>query len=380
VAHRERRPRRCPGERAERRPPAALGRSSRRLAFGGLALLGGLWALASHARPALAAELSARGPAECPDAAELTFRVERAIGMPLAHAAPVRFSVRFLAAKAGAYTAHLAVASSTSSNPPAERVSERVLGASRCTELADAVAIALALGSSDPLESGAAEPSRAGAEADAAAPVAASAASTTFAPSAPASAAAAPPDEGGDAAPTPSEPAAITPALAAWLVGDAGSLPGAGLGLGLGAELRVSRLVLRAAGTWLFDRHVALPGTSAPALGADMSLALGSLSACTAPWASVTPAALVCAGWELGRIDAIGTGVRQPRRVDALWSAPRVDFGLAWAMSGSLRFVAQLTGAVPLKRDDFFLRELGTVHRPSVVVGRLAVGVDVSFE
>jgi hypothetical protein len=112
-----------------------------------------------------------------------------------------------------------------------------------------------------------------------------------------------------------------------------------------------------------------------------MGLALGSISACTAPLASSNLSASICAGWELGRLDAIGTGVRDPRRATALWSAPRVDLGLAWATANvPLRFVAQLSAATPLKRDDFYLRDLGSVYRPPVVAGRLAVGVDVSFE
>lgn len=226
-----------------------------------------------------------------------------------------------------------------------------------------AVAIALALGSNEP---------RAATE-----PTVSSAAPGE--PVAPVAAAALDADAGeGDAA-GPSERASLTPALGVWLVGDAGSLPGVGLGLGLGAELRRGRLGLRASGTWLFDRHVTLPGADA-ALGADLSLVLGSLSACTAPFAKGHLSASVCGGWELGRIDALGTGVREPRRAGALWSAPRVDLGVAWAAGDApLRFMAQLTAAAPLKRDDFFLRDLGSVYRPPVVAGRLALGVDVSF-
>jgi hypothetical protein len=112
-----------------------------------------------------------------------------------------------------------------------------------------------------------------------------------------------------------------------------------------------------------------------------MSLALGSVSACTTPFANPSLSASICAGWELGRLDAIGTGVRDPRRAGALWSAPRVDLGLSWAMGSSpLRLAAQLSAVTPLKRDDFYLRDLGTIYRPPVVAGRLAVGVDVSFE
>ena len=173
---------------------------------------------------------------------------------------------------------------------------------------------------------------------------------------------------------------ALSPALSVAVVADAGSLPGVGLGLGLGAELRAGRFALRAAGTLLFDRHVALPETGTRTPGADMSLVLGSLSACTSPFGAASSVAFVCGGWELGRVEALGTGVEQPRRGSALWSAPRVDLGLGWAIEDSpLRLLGQLTAATPLQRDDFYLRDLGTVHRAPAVVGRLAIGVDVRF-
>jgi hypothetical protein len=342
--------------------------------------------------PARAAELAARGPAGCPDAAELTFRVERAIGMPIAHAAPLRFSVFFEAAPAGSHTARLAV----ERREPQAR-SERVLGARACTELADAVAvaIALALGAEEPLGSFAAKPAPLSAE-----PVArvdrvasarptpgmADAADATSSAEAMSSADA---TAAADAPPAADPPAGdstrstLSPALAVTLVGDAGSLPGAGLGLGIAAELRGARIALRAGGTLFFDRHVALPDASGPEPGADMRLALGSLSACTIPFGTSgsTAAASLCAGWELGRLEAVGTGVREPRRAGALWSAPRLDVGLSVrAGTTPVRLFTQLTAAAPLNRDDFYLRDWGTVHRPPVVTGRLALGFDVTFK
>ena len=325
---------------------------------------------ASVPRPASAAELTASGPAACPDVAELSFRVERAIGMPLAHAAPLRFDVRF-AGEAAAFTARLAVEPSDLSAPR----SERMLGARQCGELADAVAvaIALALGTQPAAqETGVADAPETSASTAAPALVASSAPTTT-----PASAA---PDVARSESAIAESDAGLTPALAVSVVGDAGSLPGLGLGLGLGAELRVARFALRASGTLLFDRHVALPGPGTPAPGADMSLVLGSLAACTSPFGAAAGVAFVCAGWELGRVEAIGTGVQAPRRGEALWSAPRVDAGLAWTIDGGpLRPFGQLTIAAPLERDDFYLRDLGSVHRAPAVVGRLSIGVDVSF-
>jgi hypothetical protein len=329
----------------------------------------------SAAGSAHASELSVRGPEPCADAAELAFRIERAIGMPLAQAAPLRFVVVFEspATPRAAYTARLEI----EGDEPHRVHTRRQISARDCARLGDAVsvAIALAIGSNEPQlalaasEAGRASPaqSKATAAFDGAAPLAAGSADAEDVRAPPA---------------TEQKDTAFTPVLALSVLLDSGSLPAPGLGVGLGVELRGQRFAVRGNGTLLFDQHVALEeGVAAP--GADMSLLFGSLSACTAPVGSFRAsfAAFACAGWELGRLAAVGTGVPSPRRGDELWSAPRLDACLSWAAPGTaFRFDIQLTAAAPLKRDDFFLRDLGSVHRPPAAVGRFAVGVDVSIE
>jgi hypothetical protein len=322
----------------------------------------------THAAPASAAELSASGPDGCPDAAELGFRVERAIGMPLAQSVPLRFVVVFEAPRArpGRYTARLQVAGDAADATG----TEREISALDCGGLADAVsvAIALAIGSTPAQDATAFESKRV-----AAAQIESSVSGAVT-------------SAGGEDLPDP-EPAetenvAFTPVMAFSMLADRGSLPALGLGVSLGAELRWPQVALRANGALLFDQHVALEGGSG-APGADMSLVLGSLSACTAAIGHFRAALALfaCAGWELGRITAVGTGVTTPRRGDQLWSAPRLDAGVSWAAPGTaFRFNLQLSAAAPLKRDDFFLRDLGRIHHPPAAVGRLALGVDVSFE
>jgi hypothetical protein len=339
----------------------------------GLALLGA--SVGGLAPQAHAAELVASGPALCPDAEELTVRVERALGVDLESAVPLRFSVRFDGASPSGYRARLMVEPAE----PTEPRYERVLSARDCEPLANAVAVAisLALGATEPEATAASANNPAGGEA--ASPLPASErmiAGDAERVSAPAAVSDIPRSRLGG-----SERMTLEPALALALVGDLGSLPGAGFGLALGTELRRGRLALRASGTLFLDRHVALPEGGDTELGADMSLALGSLSACTTPLGNpFGAAAFACAGWELGRLEAIGTGVQQPRRGGALWSAPRIDAGLGWpADEGALRLLAQVTIAAPLQRDEFYLRDLGTVHRPSAVAGRLSLGVELNF-
>lgn len=341
-------------QRARSNIATAPGRSGLRRFGAGLVAALAMLALAPRAG---AAELSARGPASCPDADELKFRVERAIGMPLSHAAPLRFAVTF-EANTGAYAAQLEV----EGGEPRARAAARRFSAQDCSRLGDALglAMALALGAAAPSEPSGALPS--------------------------AAALPDPPKKRDQAeAPPPEQAAArpLTPLLAAGLIADSGSLPAAGLGLSVAAELRLPRLALRLGGLLLLDQRTALRRPEQPAAGAELGLALGSLSLCTPALGSAAArlTAFVCGGWELGRLEGTGTGVPEPRRGGALWTAPRLDAQLSWApWPGPVRLAAQLGAAAPLKRDDFFLRDIGSIHRPPVVVGRAGVGVEVSFE
>jgi len=179
----------------------------------------------------------------------------------------------------------------------------------------------------------------------------------------------------------PEEANGLSPVLAASAIVDVGSLPEPALGVGLEVAVRESRWALRVAGTWLFDQHVALRNeTGAP--GAELGFLMGSLSGCAVPLGSYreNSAVFVCAGWELGRLTAAGEGVSAPRASHQLWTAPRLEAGLSVAVPDTaLRLSMQLAAAVPLKRDDFFLRDLGDVHEVPGVVGRFALGADVAF-
>jgi hypothetical protein len=331
------------------------------------------------ARSAIAAELWVTGPAACPDAGDLAFRVERSIGVPLAQSAPLRFSVVFEAPvpPETRYTARL-------SAPGPERSAvtpSRAIHARDCGRLGDAVsvAIALAIRSPDATAASATEPDETH---SASTSVSGSVSATSRSP-----AEANPPaamdrsaSEVGAAEATASD--ALAPALAAFLLADSGSLPRAGVGMGLGLELRAARLALRVQGALLFEQHVAVEsGAGAP--GADMNLVFGSVSGCWAPAGSFHSsfAAFACAGWELGQLWAAGTGVREPLEGSQLWTAPRADGGLSWLIgAGWLRGTLQLSALAPMKRDDFFLRQVGNVHRPPGAVGRLTLGLDIAFE
>jgi hypothetical protein len=334
-----------------------------------LALVGGV-------RLVKAAELTASGPRECADAVEISFRVERAIGMSLAHAAPLAFEVVMERAAAG-HVAHIEV---TGAAPEATRFT-RELSATDCDELVDAVsvAIALALGAAEPSPDADAAASTERANAADARSAAAAASAAPASGTAPAHAAA---DAGDDESQETARPS-VAPSLSLWLLGDAGSLPSPSLGAALGAELGWSKLELRALGTVLFERETQVESSSSPAPGAKLQLVTGGLLACAAPFGSLraTLAPFACFGAEIGRLSGVGTGVASPRRGGALWVAPLVQVGAAWTVpETALGLAMGVVVAAPLARDEFALRDIGTVHQPPSVVGRLSVGVSVRFD
>lgn len=324
------------------------------------------------ASQASAAELTASGPAGCPDGDELTFRVERAIGMPLSQAAALRFAVTFEAGP-GAFVARLQVDGAE----PEARASGRRFSAEDCSRLGDAVglAIALALGAAAPSE----PPAGVRGEESPGALLAADARPPALGAEPPAP----PRDEPPVPGPEPERGRPLGVLLGVGLAADSGSLPAAGLGLGVTAELRLARLALRMGGLLLLDQRTSRSTPEQPAAGAELGLALGSVSLCSRALGSESTAltGFLCGGWELGRLEGSGTGVPEPRRGSAFWTAPRLDAQLSWGpLAGPVRLAAQLGVAAPLKRDDFFLRDLGSVHRPPAVVGRAGLGLEVRFE
>jgi hypothetical protein len=313
---------------------------------------------------ARAAEIVAQGPSECPDSAELGFRVERNVGVPLARAPAVKFVVE-MQRSAGTYAARLSATGDGDTE-----AKERALTGADCGELADAVvvAITLALGEAAAAPAPAAPPI----ETAPALPVAARASEVAS-------------NVAVSDAPQTSEPAhadGLRPSLSLGVLVDAGSLPDPGLGAAIGVALSWERVQLRALGTILFEQHTEVGGAP-PAPGADLQLFAGSLHGCTTAIGGGERGFLVpvCLGFELGRISGTGTGVVAPRSGSALWAAPRADVGAHWCLPTSpLCLGATLTAAAPLTRSRFTLTEIGTIYRPSPVVGRLSLGIGVGFD
>lgn len=306
------------------------------------------------AAPIRAAELRLEQPAPCTSVDELSFRISRALGQPLERVQGPAFAIQVRQA-ARSFHARLEI-SAAGSNPSGVRQ----LDAASCDELNDALAlaIALALGS-------------------AAAPAAE--ASTIPAPASPA--AREPP---ADASTTPpakeASPARLHAALGSSLIADTGSLPAAGFGAEIGARVGGHLLELHARGLFLPSRGASIDAADPSSPGAELSLLAGALLGCV-PLSHGAVDLAACAGAELGQLTGRGTHVATPHERHSLWSAARLDLTARKPLA-SLPLALELgfSAAAPLLRDDFILKDIGTVHRPANVVGRASLGLVWLFE
>lgn len=257
-------------------------------------------ALAGGPEEAAAAELVLEEPTACVTRDELSFRVERLLGRPLADVEEMVLSVGVEAAPGG-FVARLEV-----SRPGAAGRGERILRAPSCDELSEALAVAIsvAIGELD-------EPAPARITASEAPPV------VDAAPPAP--------------VPPPASGVGLTLGGSAWMIADTGTLPSLGLGAGIGIELSWPSIELRALGTLLPAREATLDAAGSP--GVSIGLMAGGAMACVPLRdAASLPAIAACAGWELGLLSGNGTHVSSPYQRRALWSAARFDVAARWVV------------------------------------------------
>lgn len=315
------------------------------------------------ARPerAHAAELTLHGPPRCSEADDLRFRVERALGSPLADAPALALDVT-IEPRARGFEARLRVRESFDTAP-----SERTLEAASCERLLDALSVVIVL-AIDRVRSEERSPD----EAQPVAPPPSSSAPPVVGASS---------ADGGVRAPLPA-PSSWRPGVLASLVLDVGSLPGPAPGVGLAVSLDAARARLQAAGLFFFEQRTELEGQGVPAPGADVGLALGALSACYATFGSWQSAALgACARGELGHLFGRGTNVQRARSGGRLWVAPGLSLTGQWRVLASSVHVGFEAGAVlPLLRSEYRLGALGELYRPAAVSARAGIGLALVLE
>jgi hypothetical protein len=317
-------------------------------------------ALAWAAGSAAGAELALEQPAACVTLDELSFRVERLLGQPLAHAEVMQLSLR-VEPEATGFVARLEI-----SRPGSAEPGLRTLRAASCTELAESLAIAIVVAIGEGAGSPESEPAR---EANIVSPAVA----LEPAPSAAPAAESAAPDAAGQG-PTLSG--------SAWALADSGTLPDSTLGVALGIGLTWSSLELRASGTFLPEREGTLVASDPRSPGVSIGLLAAGVAGCVplALRASIIGMEL-CAGAELGQLSGTGTRVLVPYQRQTLWAAARVELAARLALFQSpLALELLVTALAPFTRDEFFLKNIGEVHRPASVIGRLGLGLTVAID
>ena len=317
--------------------------------------LAGIIAAVAVAVDAHAAQVTVSGADACVDAAAIADQASDLLGRPLAAVPGVDFLVELRRVEAGRWRLRLDTIEREQAAGAQRARRSRELGAAKCTELADAAAVGIAM--SVRALSPAADERR---------PVPPPPVSVSVSAG---SAAAVP------AAPVKAEKAAATVfAGRLALAGDLGALPGATVGIELGAVLRLPRVRFEVSGTALAPRVAHATGGA----GGEVRLLYGTAESCL-PVASGRTTVLGCAGFELGRISAEGLGIAQPRLGSAPWRTVRADVGAAVALGSGLAVVVRAGAGVPLARSEFVIDGTTLVHRPSSLVVRVSTGVELEF-
>jgi hypothetical protein len=286
-------------------------------------------------------------PAPCPDALQVSARIERRLGMP------VDGSVHGIAVAIERVPTGFVARIDTRGVTVANQI--RTLISARCDELADAVAVVVARLATEAAAHERAVRSAAVAE-----------------------------DNRDDelpsvvrARPTPTTWRDAGPwggGLRALALSGVGTLPGVGIGGDLGAFVR-RRDVFAEVGV---ARWASSPRYLVEGAPGGVEVRLDTL-ALRGGW---SPQRMPIRGWlglELGRITGRGLGLIDSQSASTRWVAGVGGFGVAWPMARLVRLVGTFEVAVPLQQTRFILSDGQQIYRPSPAAARCAFGIEVGW-
>jgi len=329
-----------------------------------------------------AARIEVAGADSCVEAVLVDEQASDLLGRPLASVEGVDFSIHLARLPTGKWRMRLdsvdvhgsgSVAETPSPGaapaPPAPR--SRMIQASTCAELADAAAVAIAMSvRALPQSTEMPAPTHAtGTEAGSfrPAPSESAVSSQNGAPVL---------RNANFPARTPA-PGALAFAVSASVVGDSGALPGSTVGGSLGASMRLRRLQLGLAATWLAEREKRVAGEA----GGRIGLVFGAAEGCVpVPVGPLT--VLGCAAYELGHLSAEGVGLARSRFGGALWQAVRGEAGVRVALGTRSALVLRAGASVPVSRPFFSIDSAGqnlTVYRPAAFSVRGLAGLEIDL-
>lgn len=177
------------------------------------------------------------------------------------------------------------------------------------------------------------------------------------------------------AQPVGAAPPSVEVGMGALALVDSGALPEVAFGAELGGQLRVSRLVVRAA-AFGFPRvsHDVVEGR-----GGEFQLFGGALAGCYL--VRELPLAVGgCAGFEAGALLGEGYGTELPKREASLWLGPTLDVGGSARLARGVALTLRLGLVVPLNRESFVLEANEIVHQPDAVTLRGGVGLSFTAD
>ncbi|MEO8185415.1 MAG: hypothetical protein ABI895_41940 [Deltaproteobacteria bacterium] len=166
-------------------------------------------------------------------------------------------------------------------------------------------------------------------------------------------------------------PGVLRWALRVGILAEVGMLPGPSIGPRGALELHRGDWSLELGLGALLPRHAQLSGANSPA--SEIRWLGGQVAVCHALRLRFS----ACSGAEYGRLSGTGSGVDEPIDAGGWWLA-----GTVGARSGgplyepaALSWQLGLGAALALVRPEFGFDELGVLHRPSALSGRLFLGL-----
>jgi hypothetical protein len=87
-----------------------------------------------------------------------------------------------------------------------------------------------------------------------------------------------------------------------------------------------------------------------------------------------------CVWLEAGQVDATGRGVSHTSTANVPWVAAGAGAFAALTLDRAWAIPLHLEGMIPLARRDYAIQNVSSaVYRPSIVGGRLSIGVEFRF-
>jgi hypothetical protein len=242
------------------------------------------------------------------------------------------------------------------------RAGHRSVHASSCDEIADAAALIIALAIDPALGQFMPEP------------VAPAAPTAALPPPVPPPPVLPPAREPRPAQARPPSGMPLGAAVGASFVADWGTLPGVAWGFELALGIELQRVRIEVTGLRLpgQDRTI----ESNPDRGGTIDLWAGGLRSCYVAGDDDSGIG-GCAGVEMGQLRGQGFGADREDTRSVAWLAARLGALLRYQLAPSIAVRGAIEALLPATRPEFLLDNVGVVHRPEPISGRLVIGLEL---